>query len=72
MCVATGTGSTSWYRAINSLNPQTIQDVLSMVECKKTHTSEEMNRLCFDFNSGLQYSAGAYKFLLLIKLTIKN
>ena len=58
MCVSTGTGSSSWYRAINSLNPQVVQDVLRMSGHEKSHSVEDIKKICFDFNSNLQYSAG--------------
>lgn len=58
LCVTTGTGSSSWYRAINALNPQMVEDVLTMARCEKIPKCEEMKRICYDFNSRLQYPAG--------------
>ena len=61
MCVTTGTGSSSWYRVINSLNPQVVEDVLLLSGCKNIPTGENIKKLCYDFNSGLQYPAGKNK-----------
>ncbi|XP_014217699.1 NAD kinase 2, mitochondrial isoform X2 [Copidosoma floridanum] len=57
MCITTGTGSSSWYRAINYLNPQTVEDVLRMAGCKDNYSSEDVKKICSDFNAQLQYPA---------------
>ncbi|XP_011501082.1 PREDICTED: NAD kinase 2, mitochondrial [Ceratosolen solmsi marchali] len=67
MCVTTGTGSTSWYRTINYLNPQMVKDVLSMVKYDKALSHEEIKKICFDFNTGLQYSAEELKLAYVIR-----
>ncbi|XP_014235737.1 NAD kinase 2, mitochondrial isoform X1 [Trichogramma pretiosum] len=56
MCVSTGTGSTSWYRAINCLNPQVVQDVLSSAGLKD-QTNSDIEKICSDFNSKIQFPA---------------
>ncbi|XP_008206935.1 NAD kinase 2, mitochondrial [Nasonia vitripennis] len=67
LCVTTGTGSSSWYRAINALNPQMVEDVLTMAGCKKVPKCEEMKKICYDFNSGLQYPADELKLSYVIR-----
>ncbi|XP_058795973.1 NAD kinase 2, mitochondrial [Phymastichus coffea] len=57
LCVTTGTGSSSWYRNINCLNPQMVEDVLSAAGCNNKFSHEEFKKICFDFNSQLQYPA---------------
>ncbi|KAJ8687196.1 hypothetical protein QAD02_022990 [Eretmocerus hayati] len=57
LCVTTGTGSSSWYRTINSLDSQTFQNVLSMINHKENYTEEDIQKFCFEFNSRLQFPA---------------
>jgi NAD+ kinase len=66
LCVTTGTGSTSWYIAINSMKPQIVKDILSMANCESTLSAEEIKELCYDYNTRLEYSAGLYFILATI------
>lgn len=58
ICVATGTGSTSWFRTIKSLCPDTVEGVLSKACPGKKYSSTEIEKIGFDFNSTIQYPAG--------------
>ncbi|KOC68376.1 NAD kinase domain-containing protein 1, partial [Habropoda laboriosa] len=57
LCVSTGTGSTSWYKSINSVSPQIVQDILSLVNQKKEFSNKDIEQICITFNNSLQYSA---------------
>ncbi|XP_011874939.1 PREDICTED: NAD kinase 2, mitochondrial [Vollenhovia emeryi] len=57
LCVSTGTGSTSWYKSIHSLNHQTVRDILSFVDTKRQFTNDEINTICSTFNSSLRFDA---------------
>lgn len=57
ICVATGTGSTSWFRTIRSLSPKVVKEVLHKANCEHNYTNKDIEKICFDFNSGLQYPA---------------
>lgn len=50
LCISTGTGSTSWYKAINSINPKVIRQVLSKMNNDKNISDVEIDRMCSDFN----------------------
>lgn len=58
ICVTTGTGSTSWFRTIKSLCPDTVAGILTKACGEKNYTSAEIEKICFDFNSTVQYPAG--------------
>ncbi|KAK2582624.1 hypothetical protein KPH14_004907 [Odynerus spinipes] len=53
LCISTGTGSTSWYKAINSITPQVVQQILSLADSKRNTTDVEIDRICSDFNGSL-------------------
>ncbi|KAL6442326.1 hypothetical protein ACFW04_002527 [Cataglyphis niger] len=57
LCVSTGTGSTSWYKSINSLNQQTVREVLSLIDNKRQFTNNEIEAICLTFNNNLQFDA---------------
>lgn len=58
LCVSTGTGSTSWYRAINCVSPQIVRGILSRMDLEAKYTHAEIERICADFNHSLQFSPG--------------
>lgn len=62
ICVATGTGSTSWFRTIKSLTPQIVEGVLEKACCEKKFTQKEIEKIGFEFNSSVQYPPGRLKF----------
>lgn len=57
LCVSTGTGSTSWYKSINSVSPQTVREILNLVNGSRRFTDDEIEKICSQFNSSLLYSA---------------
>lgn len=57
LCVSTGTGSTSWYKSINSLSYQTTQEILSLIDTKRQFTNDEIETICSTFNSNLRFDA---------------
>lgn len=58
LCVSTGTGSTSWYKSIHSVNHQTVREILSLVDTKRQFTNDEIDIICSMFNSSLRFDAG--------------
>lgn len=60
LCVSTGTGSTSWYKSIHSLNHQTVREILNLVDAKRQFTNDEIDMICSTFNSSLKFDAGQY------------
>ncbi|XP_011692743.1 PREDICTED: NAD kinase 2, mitochondrial isoform X2 [Wasmannia auropunctata] len=56
LCVSTGTGSTSWYKSIHSLNHQTVREILSFVD-KRKFTNDEIDAICSTFNNSLRFDA---------------
>ncbi|XP_051176864.1 NAD kinase 2, mitochondrial isoform X1 [Leptopilina boulardi] len=56
LCVSTGTGSTSWFRSISCLSPQTVKEVLSFAEPQKIYLNEEVEKICSEYNNRLQFS----------------
>lgn len=58
LCVSTGTGSTSWYKSINSLSYQTAREILSLIDTKRQFTNDEIETICSTFNSNLRFDAG--------------
>ncbi|XP_012220251.1 NAD kinase 2, mitochondrial isoform X2 [Linepithema humile] len=57
LCVSTGTGSTSWYKSINSVSDQTVREILSLIDAKRQFTNDEIERICSIFNGSLRYDA---------------
>ncbi|XP_076298142.1 NAD kinase 2, mitochondrial isoform X2 [Lasioglossum baleicum] len=53
LCVSTGTGSTSWYKSINSVNPQIVREIINVADEKKQFSTEEIQRICSAFNDTL-------------------
>lgn len=62
LCVSTGTGSTSWYKSINSLSQQTVQEILSLIDTKRQFTNNEIETICSTYNSNLRFDAGWYMY----------
>lgn len=63
LCITTGTGSTSWYKSINSVNPQIVQEILTLLNKEKQFTNEEINQICSTFNDSLYFDAGKYNII---------
>lgn len=63
LCVSTGTGSTSWYRSINTVSPQVVKEILSLLD-KKQIDNEEIEKISSTFNAGLPFHAGKYNIVL--------
>lgn len=61
VCVATGTGSTSWHLSINRLPVQSVEELLTLlkVENRKTHLAAELSD---KYNKNLIFSAGNRRF----------
>ncbi|KAM0732961.1 NAD kinase 2, mitochondrial [Formica fusca] len=57
LCVSTGTGSTSWYKSINSLSQQTVREILNLIDTKRQFTNDEIETICSTFNSNLRFDA---------------
>ncbi|KAL6266728.1 hypothetical protein P5V15_003564 [Pogonomyrmex californicus] len=57
LCVSTGTGSTSWYKSIHSVNHQTVQEILSLVDTKREFTNDQIEMICSMFNGSLRFDA---------------
>lgn len=64
LCVSTGTGSTSWYKSINSVNSKLVQEILNLVDEKRQFSSEEIDKICSTFNNSLHVDAGTYYIVL--------
>lgn len=60
LCVSTGTGSSSWYRAINSLTSQMVKDLLRVADPTKNYTEQEVDKICTSFNDSLQFPPGKF------------
>lgn len=58
LCVSTGTGSTSWYKSINSLSHQTVREILSLIDTRRQFTNDEIENICSTFNSSLRFNPG--------------
>lgn len=57
-CVSTGTGSTSWYKSMNSISHQTVREILSLIYIKQQFTNEDIEKICSRFNSNLRFDPG--------------
>lgn len=67
ICVSTGTGSTSWYKAINSLSIQTVKEILRLTDEKRQFTTEQLEEICSTFNNSLQFHAEQRKLCYAIR-----
>ncbi|XP_014488410.1 PREDICTED: NAD kinase 2, mitochondrial [Dinoponera quadriceps] len=67
LCVSTGTGSTSWYRSMHSLSHQTVREILELVDTQRQFSSDEVDKICTIFNSGLRFDAEDLKLCYSIR-----
>ncbi|XP_017890727.1 NAD kinase 2, mitochondrial isoform X1 [Ceratina calcarata] len=67
ICVSTGTGSTSWYKAIVSVTPQTIREILSFMKEKRQFSKEEVDKIASTFNDSLAYSPDELRLCYVIR-----
>lgn len=59
--MSTGTGSSSWYRAINSLTSQMVRDIVRVAVPNKKFTDKETEIICNEFNNSLMFPPGKKK-----------
>lgn len=71
LCVSTGTGSTSWYRSINSVSPQVVKEILRLLN-KREFSNEEIEQICSTFNATLSFNAEELKLCYTIRDLIVN
>ena len=67
LCVCTGTGSTSWYKSITSVNTEIVQKILNLVDDKRKFSDQEIERICSVFNSSLLFDAEELKLRYVIR-----
>ncbi|XP_006614914.1 NAD kinase 2, mitochondrial-like isoform X1 [Apis dorsata] len=72
LCITTGTGSTSWYKSINSVNPQIVQEILTLLNNEKQFTNEEIDKICSTFNNSLYFDAEESKLCYVVRDMIVN
>ncbi|XP_046735775.1 NAD kinase 2, mitochondrial [Diprion similis] len=66
LCASTGTGSTSWHKAINSLSPQVVDDVLKLANVK-IEPSTKTEDISMEYNKRLQFPAEDTKIAYTIR-----
>lgn len=59
ICISTGTGSTSWYKAINSIHPQLVRQIFSLLNGRTNFTKTDIDKICSKFNHSLHFSPEA-------------
>ncbi|XP_076658719.1 NAD kinase 2, mitochondrial isoform X2 [Halictus rubicundus] len=67
LCVSTGTGSTSWHKSINSVNPQIVREIINAVGDTKEFSKEEIQRICSSFNDTLRFHAEELKLCYAVR-----
>ncbi|XP_076177641.1 NAD kinase 2, mitochondrial isoform X2 [Ptiloglossa arizonensis] len=67
LCVSTGTGSTSWHKSINSVNPQIVQEILNLTNETRYFNTEEIMKICSLFNSSLCFDPSELKMCYAIR-----
>lgn len=67
LCVSTGTGSTSWYKSINSVNPQIVREIINVAGEKKQFSTEEIQKICSTFNDTLRFHAEELKLCYTVR-----
>ncbi|CAL7946153.1 unnamed protein product [Xylocopa violacea] len=72
LCVSTGTGSTSWYRSINSVSPQVVQEILGFLNEKKQFSREQIDKICTAFNNSLFFDADKLQLCYVVRDMIVN
>ncbi|XP_035743987.1 NAD kinase 2, mitochondrial-like [Vespa mandarinia] len=59
ICISTGTGSTSWYKAINGISPQLVRQIFDLLDNQTNYTNAEINEICCKFNDSLHFNPEA-------------
>ncbi|KAK0087241.1 hypothetical protein PV326_005259 [Microctonus aethiopoides] len=72
ICISTGTGSSSWYKAINSLTSQMVKDILHVAMPTNNYSDEEIDKICCKFNDSLQFSSDDSRMSYVIRDIILN
>ncbi|KAK0161094.1 hypothetical protein PV327_009609 [Microctonus hyperodae] len=72
ICISTGTGSSSWYKAINSLTSQMVKDILHVAMPTNNYSDEEIDKICCKFNDSLQFSPDDSRLSYVIRDIILN
>lgn len=67
LCVSTGTGSTSWYRSINTITPQSVREILQLAVTDREFSDDEIGNICDTFNKNLQIGAGERKLCYTVR-----
>ncbi|CAD6241600.1 GSCOCG00009300001-RA-CDS [Cotesia congregata] len=72
ICISTGTGSSSWYKAINSLTPQIVKEVLNVATLNNKYTDKEIEKISNDYNNRLQFKSDDTRISYAIRDIILN
>ncbi|XP_057334344.1 NAD kinase 2, mitochondrial [Microplitis mediator] len=72
ICVSTGTGSSAWYKAINSLTPQTVKEILNVASPTNKYTDKEIDKISSDYNNSLQFLSDDVRMSYAIRDIILN
>ncbi|XP_031827339.1 NAD kinase 2, mitochondrial isoform X2 [Nomia melanderi] len=72
LCISTGTGSTSWYKSINSVSPQIVRDIVNVVGEKREFSREEIEKICVTFNDSLRFDAEDQRLCYAVRDMIVN
>ncbi|KAL2717679.1 stAR-related lipid transfer protein 3 isoform X2 [Vespula squamosa] len=67
ICISTGTGSTSWYKAINSVNPQLVRRIFRLLNDRTNFTDTEIDQICSKFNDSLHFKPEAQNICYAIR-----
>ncbi|XP_078048632.1 NAD kinase 2, mitochondrial [Augochlora pura] len=67
LCVSTGTGSTSWHKAINSVNPQIVREIINTIDDKREYSKKEIEDICSRFNDTLRFDAEELKLCYAVR-----
>lgn len=60
LIVSTGTGSTSWYKANNSVSPCTVNSIMRIANGGKNYSKAEIDSIIQKFNKSLVFNPGKY------------
>lgn len=66
-CISTGTGSTAWYKAINSVSPQVVRQILNLADSKNNLTDIEIDKICSNFNNSFNLNPEEQKLCYTIR-----
>ncbi|KAH0534241.1 NAD kinase 2, mitochondrial [Cotesia glomerata] len=72
ICISTGTGSSSWYKAINSLTPQIVKEILNVATLNNKYTDKEIEKISNDYNNRLQFKSDDTRISYAIRDIILN